>query len=126
MLYAPFSVGLIDRKVQLNSRMNFSTLIHSTLVNPTKPAKIKENDRDTADRVTMDIPLLVRVLELSRENLKSDADLHVVVTRLIELKNQGVLTMDNYEYVAKGFDKGDAPTQQVDAELESIKKLAGI
>jgi hypothetical protein len=106
--------------------MNFSTLLHSNLVNPAKPAKIKENDRDMADHVTMDIPLLVRVLELSRENLKSDADLHVVVTRLIELKNQGVLTMNNYEQVSRGFDKGDAPTQQVDAELESIKKLAGI
>jgi hypothetical protein len=126
VLHAPFSVDITVRKIQLNSRMNFSTLLHSNLVNPAKPAKIKENDRDVADRVTMDIPLLVRVLELSRENLKSDADLHVVVTRLIELKNQGVLTMNNYEQIANGFDKGDAPTQQVDAELESIKKLAGI
>jgi hypothetical protein len=55
---------------------------------------------DKKDTVTLDIPLLIRVLELAREDLKSDMDLHRVVEKLIEIRNKGVLTMDDYDTVA--------------------------
>ena len=55
---------------------------------------------DQRDTVTMDIPLLIRTLELSREDITSDADLHRVVENLIDLKNKPVLTMEDYEYIA--------------------------
>jgi hypothetical protein len=55
---------------------------------------------DKKDTVTFDIPLLIRVLELAREDLKSDMDLHRVVERLIELRKKGMLTMDDYDTVA--------------------------
>ena len=55
---------------------------------------------DKKDTVTFDIPLLIRALELAREDLKSDADLHRVVERLINIRNKGVLTMDDYNYIA--------------------------
>jgi hypothetical protein len=45
--------------------------------------------------------LLLRVLELTREEIKTDADLHRVVERLIDIRNKGVLTMDDYEVIAK-------------------------
>lgn len=56
---------------------------------------------DKQDSVTMDIPLLIRTLELAREDVKSDAELHHVVENLLKLKNKKVLTMDDYEYIAK-------------------------
>jgi hypothetical protein len=56
---------------------------------------------DRKDTITMDIPLLIRVLELAREDLKTDMDLHRVVEKLIDIRNNGTLTMDDYDFVAK-------------------------
>ena len=55
---------------------------------------------DKKDAVTFDIPLLIRVLELAREDIKSDMDLHRVVERLINMRDQGMLTMDDYDTIA--------------------------
>lgn len=61
----------------------------------------KENlNEDQKDSVTMDIPFLIRVLELVRENVKDDASLHRIVEKLIEIRDRGTLTMDDYNYVA--------------------------
>lgn len=75
---------------------------------------------DKKDTVTMDIPLLIRVLELAREDLKSDADLHRVVEKLIDIRDQGVLTMDNYNYVAnikEGLEITDDMNEMLDEDL---------
>ena len=54
-------------------------------------------ESDAADHVSFDIPLLVRLLESVREDVKSDEDLHVVVEKIIAIKNRGVLTMADYD-----------------------------
>lgn len=54
---------------------------------------------DKKDTVTVDIPLLIRLLEHAREDIKSDADLHRVVEKLISIRNNGVLTMADYDTV---------------------------
>lgn len=103
--------------------MNHSTLIHSSIVNPAKPNLVKESSTDPQDTVTVDVPLLIRLLELAREELKSDVELHHVVERILSIRNSGTLTMSDYEKIA-----GPQP-QEVEpnhAELESILKLAGI
>jgi len=56
---------------------------------------------DKKDTVTMDIPLLIRMLELAREDIKTDAELHRVVEKLIDIRNKGTLTMDDYDFVSK-------------------------
>lgn len=61
---------------------------------------LRKEEVDKKDTVTFDIPLLIRVLELAREDLKSDPDLHKVVEKLINIRDKGVLTMDDYDYVA--------------------------
>lgn len=99
--------------------MSYVENIHSSIVNPSKPGKLKEN-QDSVDTVTLDVPLLTRLLELAREDIRDDAELHRVLTNIIELKNQGVLTMDHYEEIAKKEEKPE------DKELESIRRLAGI
>ena len=55
---------------------------------------------DKKDAITMDIPLLIRVLELAREDIKDDLEIHRVVERLIDIRNNGILTMDDYNFVA--------------------------
>ena len=57
-------------------------------------------EADKKDTITFDIPLLIRVLELVREDIKTDMDLHRVVERLIDIRKRGVLTMDDYNYIA--------------------------
>jgi hypothetical protein len=44
--------------------------------------------------------LMIRVLELAREDIKTDMDLHRVVEKLIDIRNKGVLTMDDYDFIA--------------------------
>lgn len=56
---------------------------------------------DKKDQVTMDIPLLTRTLELAREDIKSDEELHHVIENLIDLKDKPVLTMDDYREIVK-------------------------
>lgn len=56
---------------------------------------------DEKDTITFDIPLLIRVLELAREDVKTDMELHRVVERLIDIRTKGVLTMDDYNFIAK-------------------------
>lgn len=60
----------------------------------------RNEEVDKKDTVTMDIPLLIRMLELAREDLKTDMDLHRVVEKLIDIRNKGILTMDDYDFVA--------------------------
>lgn len=62
--------------------------------------ELHSESTDKKDTVTFDIPLLIRVLELAREDLKSDMDLHRVVEKLIEIRKKGMLTMDDYDTVA--------------------------
>jgi len=54
---------------------------------------------DAKDTVTMDIPLLIRVLEYAREDAKTDMDLHKVVENLINMRGEGSLSMDMYDKI---------------------------
>lgn len=64
------------------------------------PEEVKESV-DKKDTITVDIPLMIRLLELAREDVKTDIELHQIVERLINIRNKGVLTMDDYERIAK-------------------------
>lgn len=63
-----------------------------------KAKKLKE-EVDEKDTVTMDIPLLIRVLEYAREDAKTDMDLHKVVENLINMRGGGTMTMDMYNKI---------------------------
>lgn len=65
---------------------------------------------DKKDTITVNIPLMIRMLELAREDVKDDMELHAITERLIEIRNKGVLTMDDYNFIAglkEDFDIGD-------------------
>jgi hypothetical protein len=57
-------------------------------------------EQDKKDTITFDIPLLIRVLELAREDVKDDMELHRIVERLLDLRHEGTLTMDHYEQIS--------------------------
>jgi hypothetical protein len=60
-------------------------------------APTKENPIDT---ITLDVPLLIRIMEYSKEDAQTDMDLHKVAEKIIELSKQGkTLTMEDYSYI---------------------------
>ena len=70
------------------------------------------------DKVTIDIPLFIRLLEYAREDAKTDMDLHNVAENAIKLSETGkTLTMAQYDEIVKN------PQQELQ---ERLKKLANI
>jgi hypothetical protein len=60
---------------------------------------VKE-DFNAQDVVSVDVPLLIRLLEYAREDAKTDMDLHDVTERLIALSQEGnTLTMQDYDTI---------------------------
>jgi len=65
-----------------------------------KPQQPQVKTPNPTDRVTMDIPLLLRIMEYSKEDAKTDMDLHHVTEKLIELSRNGQpLSMKDYESI---------------------------
>lgn len=59
------------------------------------------NPRDT---VELDIPLLIRLLEFSREDAQTDMDLHSLADNMINLSPGGAtLTMADYDELVAGL-----------------------
>jgi hypothetical protein len=94
----------------------------------------KEADRaaniDKIDTVTLDVPLLIRVFELVREDVKTDMDLHNLVERMLSIKDKGVLTMDDYETISSAQASADTgqqpkPTDE-NIDVSMIRMLAGL
>jgi hypothetical protein len=63
----------------------------------------KSEETDPVDTVTLDIPLLLRIMEYSKEDAQDDMALHDVTQRLIELsKKVDVINMDHYDAIVSG------------------------
>jgi DNA-binding ferritin-like protein len=75
------------------------------------------------DVVKLDVPLFIRLLELAREDVKQDADLHDIAEAVIKLSQEGVATMADYEQIVSFMQKqGDTATE----EIARIKQLGGM
>ena len=61
-----------------------------------------DEEVDVVDTITVDIPLMIRLFELAREDVKDDMELHKITERLIEIRNKGTLTMADYDFIANG------------------------
>ena len=73
-------------------------------------------EADKKDTVTVDIPLLIRILELAREDIKTDMDLHRVVERLIDIRDKGTLTMHDYNFIAHIKEEFDFVLEDADKQ----------
>ena len=73
------------------------------------------------DIIKLDVPTFLRLLELAREDVKDDADLHDIAEIVTKMSQEGVVTMQNYKDIVKFMKK-----QGSEDELETIKRLGGL
>jgi hypothetical protein len=79
-----------------------------------------ENNFNPKDKITVDVPLFIRLLEYAREDAKTDMDLHNVAEKIIELSVTGAtLTMTDYDKIVSS---GDDTLQ----EIAKLQYMAGI
>ena len=53
---------------------------------------------ESDDVISLDVPLMIRLLEYAREDAETDAVLHFVAENLVNLSRSGtILTVDHYE-----------------------------
>ncbi len=74
------------------------------------------------DIVKLDVPLFIRLLELAREEIKDDADIHDLAEIVIKRSQQGAVTMADYNDIVSFIKKQGGSNE----ELERIRKLGGL
>ena len=67
---------------------------------------------DEVDTVTMDVPLLLRMMEYAREDAQEDMDLHDVAERMIAMSKDGPLSMDDYDSIVGSVEELPAPKEK--------------
>lgn len=69
--------------------------------------KFKEpSDIRFEDAVIVGIPLFIRLLELAKEDIKNDPDLHFIAEKLVDIcKEESVATMDDYNDILEYLDE---------------------
>lgn len=72
------------------------------------------------DVIKIDVPTFLRLLELAREDVKQDPDLHDITQKVVAISQERVVTMDDYDEIVS-FMK-----QQGDDEIARIRKLGGM
>lgn len=82
------------------------------------------------DIIKINVPTFLRLLELVREDVKNDPDLHDVAEIAAKLSKKGVITMDDYDMIVSymkqtGNDDEDSYGKG-DDELDDIRRLGGI
>ena len=92
--------------------------------NDKKKDELKEEFNPT-DKITLDVPLFIRLLEYAREDAKSDMDLHNLAQNAIELAQSGMtLSMKDYESLVGGQNPiAEANVNVVDSIPELQRKL---
>jgi hypothetical protein len=73
------------------------------------------------DVIKIDVPTFIRLLELAREDVKNDPDLHDLTQKVVAISQEHVVTMADYKDIV-GFMK----RQGSDEELNRIRKLGGL
>lgn len=73
------------------------------------------------DTIKINVPAFIRLIELAREDVKNDADLHDLAEIVTKISQQEVVTMDHYQTIVK-YMKSQGTTD----ELAQIRKLGGM
>ena len=81
------------------------------------------------DVIKINVPTFLRILELVREDVKNDPDLHDITEIVTKLSKEEVITMDDYDAIVDYMKKtgnDEDESEEYDDELESIKRLGGM
>jgi hypothetical protein len=105
-------------RITLNGKPIFDA---KSFKNALGETEINEEDSNPVDTVTLDVPLLIRMLEYSKEDAKTDMDLHKAAEKMIELGTEGnTLSMDSYDEIvgAQGekIDEGMSEEEWADSK----------
>jgi len=94
VIYKP--IGESDSFYKEFNRIVYEFNLGSAVVQ--EKLSMNEATEDAIDTITMDVPLFLRMLEYAREDAENDLDLHNVTEKAVAgTKQQGVLSMDDYE-----------------------------
>jgi hypothetical protein len=67
-----------------------------------------EEETNPTDKIIMDVPLFIRMLEYAKEDAKTDMDLHFAAENMIQLaKTKESLNMNDYESIVSPYIKID-------------------
>ncbi len=78
------------------------------------------------DIVRLDVPLFIRLLELAREDVKQDADLHDVAEAVIKMSQQGPVTMADYDKIVSFMQSQGKPAEQEQYAPDDIRRFKQI
>jgi len=88
---------------------------------------------DDTDVIKVDVPTFIRLLELAREDIDNDPDLHDLTEKMVELSHDGVVTMADYDDVVafmqqQGNDKAEPEDDDAEftQELENMRRFIGL
>jgi hypothetical protein len=81
------------------------------------------------DIIKLNVPTFLRLLELVREDVKSDPDLHDIAEIATRLSKKGVITMNDYDMIVNYMRKQGNDEKEIadsyQAELVRIRQLGG-
>ena len=66
---------------------------------------LKEMDENPSDVIKLDVPLFIRLIELAREEINNDVDLHKIAENIIRISSSKVASMADYEEIIQGIGK---------------------
>ena len=84
--------------------------------------EVVTEETDKKDMICMDIPLLIRVLEFTREDMKSDIELHNMVERLINMRETYPLTMKEYDAITSNLVKEEVLDEAKKPRTTALEK----
>lgn len=76
---------------------------------------------DKIDVITIDVPTFLRLLELSREDIEDDAQLHFITEIVTKISKTKTVTMEDYDEILNF-----SVNSTKDAHLSKIRKLSGL
>lgn len=100
-----FGMKGIDKK--LNNLIEFDDFDKTLKPKQQKSTKRTEVGLDilnesVVNKITLDVPLFIRMLEYAKEDAKTDMDLHKVTENILDMSADGkMLTMANYDSIVK-------------------------
>jgi glutaredoxin 2 len=73
---------------------------------PKKAETVETADIKFDDAVVIGVPLFIRLLELAKEDIKQDADIHFIAEKLVDIcQEEDVATMDDYKDILEYLDE---------------------
>jgi hypothetical protein len=78
------------------------------------------------DIVQLDVPLFIRLMELAREEIKQDADLHDIAEIVTKMSARGPLTMADYDKIVAFMQKQGKPAEQEGGVQDDIRRFRQI